>query len=300
MPKLNDKEQGQYKTLSLFYIKTNLIKKYRKSVLTKALDPGILSIAKEPLVCFDMRRIQKMKIYGYLRVSTQHQQIERQAQNILSRYPDAILYKEKFTGTKIDRPVWNKLYRLLKSEAAKGEDLTLIFDEASRLARNAEEGFNIYQELFSLGINLVFLKTPHINSETYKRALENQVEVSALPDEATNDLVQAITAAVNNYIMALAKKQIYLAFDSAEAEVNYLHQRVSEGVRLAQASGKQVGITKGTKLTTKKSIAAKQTILAKSKFFNGSLNDKDLIAVLGISANTYYKYKKELLEGAGE
>ena len=241
-----------------------------------------------------------MKVYSYLRVSTKHQSLNRQAENVLSVYPDAILYKEKFTGTKLDRPVWNRLYKLLKNEAAKGEDLTLVFDEASRLARNAEEGFKIYQELFNLGINLVFLKTPHINSETYKKALENQVEISTLEDEATNDLVQAISAAINKYIMALAKKQIYLAFDGAEAEVNYLHQRVSEGVRLAQASGKQVGIVKGTKLTTKKSIAAKQTILAKSKYFNGSLNDKDLIAVLGISANTFYKYKKELLEGAGE
>jgi len=241
-----------------------------------------------------------MKIYGYLRVSTQHQQIERQAQNILSKYPAAILYREKYTGTKIDRPVWNRLYKLLKSEAAKGENIVLVFDEASRLARNAEEGFSIYQELFDLGINLVFLKTPHINSETYKKALEAQVEISTLEDEATNDLVQAISAAVNKYIMALAKKQIYLAFEGAEAEVNYLHQRVSEGVRLAQASGKQVGIQKGTKLTTKKSIAAKKTILEKSKYFNGSLNDKDLIAILGISANTYYKYKRELLEGSGE
>ena len=140
------------------------------------------------------------------------------------------------------------------------------------------------------------MKTPHINSETYKKALDNQIAVAAIDDKETNDLVQAIAAAINNYIMALAKKQIFLAFDTAEAEVNYLHQRVSEGVRMAQANGKQIGLTKGTKLTTKKSVAAKQTIMAKSKYFNGTLNDKDLIAVLGISANTYYKYKRELQE----
>ena len=237
-----------------------------------------------------------MKVYGYLRVSTPRQSWSRQAENILAAYPDAILYKEKYTGTKMDRPTWNKLYKLLKSEAAKGEPIVLVFDEASRLARNAEEGFKIYEELFNLGINLVFLKTPHINSETYKKALESQIVVSSIEDQATNDLVQAITAAVNNYIMALAKKQIYLAFESAAAEVNYLHQRVSEGVRLAQASGKQVGLVAGTKLTTKKSVAAKQVILAKSKYFNGALNDKELIAVLGLSANTFYKYKRELQE----
>lgn len=37
-------------------------------------------------------------------------------------------------------------------------------------------------------------------------------------------------------------------------------------------------------------------ILKKSKDFNGSMTDADLIKVLGIARNTYYKYKKELVE----
>ncbi len=37
-------------------------------------------------------------IYGYLRVSTKHQEIGRQRVNILRAYPDAILYEETHSG----------------------------------------------------------------------------------------------------------------------------------------------------------------------------------------------------------
>ena len=233
---------------------------------------------------------------GYPRVSTPTQSLDRQIQNIKAAYPSAILFPEKFTGTKIDRPEWNKLIRLVYAEVAKGKKVRIVFDEASRLARNAEEGIRIYEELFNLGVELVFLKTPHINTETYKAALENQLEVATLDDAATNDLVQGIAQAINKYIMALAKQQIFLAFQSAEAEVEYLHQRVSEGVRIAQREGKRVGTPKGAKLTTKKSVEMKKLIQEKSKYFNGSINDQDLIKITGLSANTFYKYKRELLE----
>ena len=50
---------------------------------------------------------------GYPRVSTPTQSLDRQIQNIKAAYPGAILFPEKFTGTKIDRPEWNKLIRLV-------------------------------------------------------------------------------------------------------------------------------------------------------------------------------------------
>jgi DNA invertase Pin-like site-specific DNA recombinase len=233
--------------------------------------------------------------YAYPRVSTPHQKLERQIQNIQAAYPKAILFPEKYTGTKMDRPQWKKLYRQILADVDRGLKVRVIFDEASRLARNAEEGIKIYEELFSLGVELIFLKTPHINTETYKSALRNQLEISTLDDAATNELVQGIAGAINRYILALARQQIFLAFQSAEDEINYLHQRVSEGVRLAALEGKQIGSVKGSKKTTKKSVEMKKLIQEKSKYFNGSINDQDLIKITGLSANTFYKYKRELL-----
>ena len=64
------------------------------------------------------------------------------------------LYKEKiaYTGTSITRPEWLKLYRILKSGDIE------VFDSVSRMSRNAEEGFTLYEDLYHKGIRLVFLK----------------------------------------------------------------------------------------------------------------------------------------------
>ena len=50
-----------------------------------------------------------MMVYGYCRIRTKQQSIERQVRNILAEYPKAKLYKEAFTGTKLDRPEFKKL-----------------------------------------------------------------------------------------------------------------------------------------------------------------------------------------------
>ena len=76
--------------------------------------------------------------------------------------------------------------------------------------------------------------------------------------------------------------------------VTDLHQTTKEGIETARLNGKQIGLVKGTKLITKKSIETKEKILKYSKDFNGSLSDADCIQLLGVARNTYYKYKKEL------
>ena len=92
--------------------------------------------------------------YGYCRISTPKQNIDRQERNILEVYPSAHIVKEVFTGTKtIGRKEWIKLYKVITHEAADGKEITLIFDSVSRMSRNAEEGFNLYEELYNLGIN---------------------------------------------------------------------------------------------------------------------------------------------------
>ena len=97
--------------------------------------------------------------------------------------------------------------------------------------------------------------------------------------------------------MALAKEQIKLAFEQSEKEVSDLHQRTKEGIETARLNGKQIGLPQGTKLTTKKSIKAKEIIKKHSIDFDGTLADTDVITLTGISRNTYYKYKREISEG---
>lgn len=224
-------------------------------------------------------------IYGYCRISHSSQSIDRQIRNIKNEYPEAIIIEEVFTGTKVQER--KKLQQLLS--IVKPND-TIIFDSVSRMSRNAEEGIKLYMELFDKGINLIFLKENYINTDTYKKALDNHLEL-------TNTNVDFILEGINKYLMSLAKEQIKIAFEQSEKEVMDLRQRTKEGLITAKLNGKQVGNIKGVKLTTKKSIEAKEQIKKYSKKFNGALNDTECIKLIGISRNSYYKYVRELNEG---
>lgn len=222
-----------------------------------------------------------MSIYGYCRISTKQQNIERQVRNIKANFENAIIFQEAYTGTTTDRPKWNKLYKKIKA----GD--TIVFDSVSRMSRNADEGFTLYEELYNKEIELVFLKEPHIDTATYKKAIQTNIAM-------TNTSVDYILEGINKYLMALAKEQIRLAFHQAEKEVTDLHQRTKEGIQTARLNGKQIGQKKGNTLITKKSVEMKKQIIKYSKDFGGTLNDTDCIKLLGIARNSYYKYKKEL------
>lgn len=112
--------------------------------------------------------------------------------------------------------------------------------------------------------------------------------------------IDYILDGINKYLVAVAKAQVRVAFEQAQAEVDNLHRRTKEGLETARLAGKQIGMKEGTKLTTKKSVAAKETILKHSKDFNGTLNDDEVMKLTGIARNTFYKYKKELREGLGD
>ena len=224
-----------------------------------------------------------MSIYGYCRISTAKQSIDRQLRNIKAEYPSAYIVQEAYTGTSIFRPEWLKLYRILRA----GD--VVVFDSVSRMSRNAEEGFTLYEDLYHKGIRLVFLKEHHIDTETYKKALSGSIAMTG-----TN--VDFILKGINEYLMALAKEQIKLAFEQSEKEVADLHQRTREGLLTARLNGRQIGQQPGRKLNIKKSAPCKEQIKKYSRDFGGTLTDAECIKLIGIARNTYYKYKRELRE----
>ena len=250
-------------------------------------------------------------VYGYVRTSTMKQNKERQVSNILEKYPEAVIISESYTGTKMDRPEWSRLYKSLKA----GD--TVVFDEVSRLARNAGEGFGVYVDLYRRGVNLVFLKEPYINTATY-------TEAAQMPPTGNADFDETLGRGINEFLMRLDRRQIQQAFEQAQGEVERLHKRTSEGVReaakrwqreevLGQPHQKNLpGRQAGTSVVTKKEREAKELIRKYSKDFNGSLSDDEARQLVRIdngdgskkpiSRNSYYKYKKALkaeLEAAG-
>ena len=250
--------------------------------MTTTITSSIIIVSNQTNDRIDTKaRLLIMCTYGYCRISTKQQSIDRQIRNIKNEYSTAVIVTEAYSGTTINRPEWNKLYKKAKT----GD--TIVFDSVSRMSRNADEGFALYEELYNKGIELVFLKEPHINTATYKKALQNNVSMTG-----TN--VDYILEGVNKYLMALAKEQIRIAFEQSEKEVEDLHQRTKEGIATARLNGKQIGQKQGAKLITKKSIEAKKQIQKYSKDFDGQLTDADCMRVVGLARNTYYKYKREM------
>lgn len=219
--------------------------------------------------------------YGYCRISRKEQSIERQVRNIACEYPNAMIVSEAFTGRKMDRPEWTKLFQ----KAHDGD--VIIFDSVSRMSRSAEEGIKTYFELFERGVSLVFLKEHYIDTSVYSENLHDRIELVGTDEDE-------IFKGLNNYFRKLAERQIRIAFEQAEKEVNDLRQRTREGIETAKLNGKQIGQKRGRKLNVKKAEPAKQKILKLNKDFQGTNTDIECMKIIGISRNTFYKYKKEL------
>ena len=203
-----------------------------------------------------------MSVYGYCRISTPQQNIERQVRNISDAYPSAHIVREVYTGTASQgRRELDKLLHVVQA----GD--TIVFDSVSRMSRSAEEGCALYETLYKRGVNLCFLKEPHINTDTYKQALQRQIGTAPETGSAATDrFVAGVMDALNRYTADLAAEQIRLAFAQAQKEVDDLHQRTREGIMTARLNGKQIGGTKGAGTrTSKREAEAKAIILKKSR-----------------------------------
>ncbi|MBQ8766549.1 MAG: recombinase family protein [Clostridia bacterium] len=91
-------------------------------------------------------------IYGYARVSSRSQldnySLEQQEQEILQKYPDAIIYREQFTGTTVHRPIFQELIGKMQ----KGD--MLVVTKLDRFARTTSEGIELVKKLFECGVSI--------------------------------------------------------------------------------------------------------------------------------------------------
>ncbi|MBP5325453.1 MAG: recombinase family protein [Pseudobutyrivibrio sp.] len=236
---------------------------------------------------------QEKMIVGYARVSTPTQKLRRQIDNLKDAYPDIVVISEVFTGSTDNRPKWKKLMRQCRA----GNVGKLVFDEVSRFSRNAEEAIVEYKELFNLGIELEFLKEPHINSKIYKDASERKIEIATEGmDDETANLINTVIGGLNDYLLSVAEKQIYLAFEHAQKERELLSQRTSEGLKKAKLMGSKVGRQPGQKLVTKKSKRAKRIIRKHYKVLGGELTATQCFTLAQITKSTFYRYLDEMRE----
>ena len=231
------------------------------------------------------------KLYGYARVSTQTQRLDRQIRSI-EEYAGGRkierIYKEKFTGRG-------------RLKAVKPGD-TIIFDSVSRMSRTAEEGYQLYMQLLHDGVELVFINEPHISTAYYKKMQAQKVKIATSGKASVDKLIQTVLDAITEFQNDETREKIRVAFEQSQKEVDDLHTRIAAGIQatkannenLPKAQRKQIGRASGQKVETKKAKEAKEKIRKMSKDFDGNMSDKEILELLSISRNSYYKYKKEL------
>lgn len=258
-------------------------KKMYQKVLTTQIQTAIIKVSNLTKVRNNTKKERKKMIYGYCRVSTQHQSLERQRTKILRAYPEAKLFEDKWTGREMRRPNWDKLRKQLR----KGD--TVVFDSVSRMSRSADEGVKEYEELFASEINLVFIEQPSINTETYRAALKQSIPM-------TGTKVDPILKGVNDFLINLAREQVRAAFDEAEHEVIERRRMTKEGIAERKRNDLPVGRASGTTYETKKSKTMKEKIRKMAKAFDGNMTDSEIIETLKLARNTYYKYKREIAD----
>lgn len=225
------------------------------------------------------------KIYGYCRVSTPRQHIDRQIENIKSMYPEAEIFSDEWTGRTMERTGWNRLMKIVKKDPL----CIVVFDEVSRMSRDAEEGFETYEILMEQGTDLVFLREPYLNTSVYRAAQEKTLPMTG------NTVADIYIEATNKLLKYLAKQQIEMAFETSQHEVDYLRERTREGIASARRRGKQIGGVKGRSFITKKEKQCRPEIQRLARDFGGSNTDREVMKILDIDKNTYYKYKRNII-----
>lgn len=231
-----------------------------------------------------------MKTYAYCRVSTARQSLARQIENVTKVYPDAKIYADKWTGSTMDRPNWNILYRIVKPG-----DL-IVFDSVSRLSRDAESGAALYMELYEKGVELKFLNEPDIDTSEYRQAEKECIQ------SVGNEIADLYIEATNKVLKILAMRHVISRFEQAEKERQDICKRVKDGMRAKKKKALEEGVElnwgaiPGKKLTTKKAVLAMDVISRHSRDFGGTLNDADCMKLAGVSRNSFYKYKRQIAE----
>ena len=232
-------------------------------------------------------------IYAYCRVSTEKQSLKRQVENISKAFPEIPerdYYTEKYTGTTSDRPAWLRLLQKVR----KGD--TIVFDSVSRMSRDAAEGAAQYEKLYNKGVNLVFLNEPQCSTDVFRKAAAESIPTTG------NEIADIYIEATNKVLMILAKRQIQIAFEQAQKERDDLSKRTRDGIRAKRIERAEAGqpepfdFNRGKTIETKKAKAAKETIKQHSRAFGGTLSDPECMKLAGISRNSFYKYKRELLD----
>lgn len=193
-------------------------------------------------------------IYAYIRVSTKHQNIDRQYEEIKALdIDDKYIYIDRESGKDFDRIKYQKLIKKLK------KDDLLIIKSIDRLGRNyhmiLEEWSRITK---TIGADIKVLDMP---------LLDTRIEGKNLVGKFISDIVLQVLSFV------------------AENERTNIKQRQAEGIRIAKE--------KGVKFGRPKAILPPNTNEILDKYINKEMNNIEAAKLIGISRGTFFRLVKE-------
>lgn len=187
--------------------------------------------------------------YGYCRVSTAGQSkygssLEEQEKKI-KQAGAQVIFKDVYTGSKTERPEFQKLLKVLK----KGD--TLIVTKLDRFARSTLEGTKIVKELFERGVTINILNLGIIENTPTGRLIFNIFMSFA---EFERDMI--IERTQEGKAMAKANNKNF----REGRPKKYGKKRIEEALKLLEThSYKEVvertGISKSTLIRAKKKAA---------------------------------------------
>lgn len=148
--------------------------------------------------------------YGYARVSTKEQNLDRQTTALLQfGIPDEMIFKDKASGKDFNRPAWEKL----ASTLCPGD--VLVVKSIDRLGRNYDEIIDVWRGLVKVGsVDIVVLDMPLL--DTRRRE-----------DNITGEFISDIVLQLLSYV--------------AQVERENIRTRQAEGIAAAKARGVKFG-----------------------------------------------------------
>ena len=198
-----------------------------------------------------------MNRFGYIRVSTKEQNIDRQMA-ALEPYnvPQKNLFCDYQSGKDFERPAYNKLMRRIK----RGD--LLIIKSIDRLGRNYSEILQQWQRITKeIGADILVIDMP---------LLDTQTKDGDLTGVFVADLVLQILAYV------------------AQTERDFIHQRQAEGIAAAKAKGQKFG-------RHPMEIPAEFDVLYE-RWTSGDISLRSAAVILGVSHATFYRWCKQRKE----
>lgn len=188
--------------------------------------------------------------YGYARVSTKGQALSGNSLEDQIKKLEAegceVIYQESFTGTKKDRPEFNRVLSAIK------EGDTLVVTKLDRFARSTVDGIQTTKELFEKGVKVHILNMGLVEDTPTGRLIFNIMSSFA---EFERDMIVERTQEGK----AIAKQRK----DFREGRPNkYTKKQVEHALKLLDThSYKQVeeltGISKSTLIRAKKKVITK-------------------------------------------